>query len=234
MSSISGGGNYMSDGAIMEWLATQQDRLYGDLRDSMSSAEKRAEFTDELNDIKTALHETNRGPSYDFSHVDQQMQAFLEKYGSDPEFTELVEGLKPMIDRVHGDTQARLTNAADVAASQREMDAFVARGGDPNGDSVQRLEPLPDPKGRQVVRPYDLVPKPTLVGTLPQQIYTKDDFETWDATMGGKLDVVGKNDQLTMIHIQQLKATIDQGSQFGSQFIASSDKTSSSIINNIA
>lgn len=234
MTSVSGGGNYVSDGMIMEWLATQQDRLYGDLRDSMSSAEKRAEFTDELNDIKSALHNANKGPSYDFTEVDKQMQAFLEKYGSDPEFEELCEGIKPMIEQVHKDTVDHTNNRNAVNDSQDAMNRFVERGGDPNGPAVQRLEVAWQPGDPPYGRPYDLVDKPTLVQPLSPQMYSQSDLDIWDETIKGKLDVVGKNDQITMIHVQQLKATIDQGSQFGSQFIASSDKTSSSIINNIA
>ena len=37
------GGNYISDGQIMAWLANQQDRIYGDLKESMDLAETRAE-----------------------------------------------------------------------------------------------------------------------------------------------------------------------------------------------
>src|SRR4051794_27447777 len=39
MSAISGGGNYISDGQIMEWLASQQDRIYGDLKESIDLAD---------------------------------------------------------------------------------------------------------------------------------------------------------------------------------------------------
>jgi hypothetical protein len=80
----------------------------------------------------------------------------------------------------------------------------------------------------------DFLIKPKEPEVPPEQKYDDNTLKEWDELIGGKLDVVSKNDQLTMIHIQQLKASIDQGSQFGSQYIASGDKTSSSIINNIA
>ena len=68
----------------------------------------------------------------------------------------------------------------------------------------------------------------------PVRSYSKDTIDKWTKLIGDKVETSGKNDQLTMIHIQELKATLDQGSQLASTFISSGDKTSSSIIGNIA
>jgi hypothetical protein len=212
MASVSGGGNYMSDGAIMEWLATQQDRLYGDLRDSMRTSEARAAFADELTEIKAGLHRANQ--THDFKQVDEQMQQFLETYGSDPAFAETCEGLKEMFGRIHDDTEGRLgkERAAELLKPDGGGDEPVAVG-EANAKRYQGYQ---------------------FALSLSSQGYTDGELQDWDKLIDGKLDVAGKNDQMNMIHIQQLKATIDQGSQFGSQYIASGDKTSSSIINNIA
>jgi hypothetical protein len=70
--------------------------------------------------------------------------------------------------------------------------------------------------------------------TLGPQGYDENTMKDWATQIDGKTDVAGKNDQLTMIHIQELKATLDQGSQLASTFISSGDKTQSAIINNIA
>jgi hypothetical protein len=220
MASISGGGgNYISDGNIMEWLATQQDRIYGDLRDSMQSSEARAQFSNDLNDIKAALHAANDSPNHDFTQVDQKMQAFMQTYDSDPEFAELCSGLEDMVNQVHADTAIQI----EKARKQAEYQAW-ANTAAPQVDNAVALSAY---TGRVEAMRNDLA-------STPPQLYQENTLRAWDELIGGKLDTLGKNDQLTMIHIQQLKATIDQSSQFGSQFIASGDKTSSSIINNIA
>jgi hypothetical protein len=217
MASVSGGANYMSDGAIMAWLETQQDRLYGDLRDSMRSSEARAQFADELNDIKAALHAANSNPEHDFTKVDEQLQAFMQTYAEDPEFAELCGGLQELVNRIHDDTSAQLEHARKQQAYTEVLATAAAQVHDAGSWNV-----------------YHHLRDSLKVDDIPAQTYSDDALKTWDELIGGKLDVANKNDQLTMIHIQQLKATIDQGSQFGSQYIASGDKTSNSIINNIA
>jgi hypothetical protein len=66
----------------------------------------------------------------------------------------------------------------------------------------------------------------------PRHAYTDEGLKRWTDMLDGQIDNSGRNDQLTMISIQELKATIDQGSQLASTLISSSDKTSSSILNN--
>jgi len=230
MSSISGGGNYISDGEIMAWLAQQQDRLYGDLRDSIQVSKARADFTNELNDIKTALHEANK--THDFRAVDQQMQELLHKYEGNPEFADLCEGLHSMTDTIRNDTQLRLDRPGLEARSRQEWSEFIRQGGDINGPNEQQAwvaDPFA-PGGKA----FKTLHKPETLQPLGEQSYSDDQLKVWDELIAGKLDVSGKNDQLTMIHIQQLKATLDQGSQLASQFISSDDKASNSIIHNIA
>src|SRR5258706_9813937 len=107
MSAVSGGGgNYISDGQIMAWLANQQDRIYGDLEKSMDLSDKRAEFTGDLTKIKADLQHANE--HNDFKQVDGELQAFKEKYGSDPDFAKACADLDGMITQIHGDCQARL------------------------------------------------------------------------------------------------------------------------------
>jgi hypothetical protein len=225
MSAVGGGGNYISDGSIMAWLANQQDRIYGDLRESMDLSETRAEFTDELNNIKSHLQEANDSKNHDFSQVDAELQAFIEKYGSDPSFAKLCEGIDDIAARVHGDYEGHKHYAEAHAVYEAKNKAYLEQ---------------------QALIEHDLGAAATLLAngsflTKPEepvdpgvQKYTADQLKSWDELIGGKTDTASKNDQLTMIHIQELKATLDQGSQLASTFISSGDKTSSSIINNIA
>ena len=69
---------------------------------------------------------------------------------------------------------------------------------------------------------------------VPVNGYTDEEIETWTNLIDGKLDSSSKNDQLTMIHIQELRGTLDQSTQLASSLIAGGDKTASAIINNLA
>ena len=221
MSAIGGGGNYISDGDIMAWLALQQNRIYEDLSSSMDLSEQRAHFTDSLNNIKADLEAANK--SGKFGKVDGELQDFMTKCGSDPQFQDLCSGLKDMASQIHSDYQVRADYPGKVVQYRKDEQAY---------DAAQ---------GRQsvgVATPEDLERlargRPQPPTELPAQGYKDDQLQSWESLIDGKSDVLNKNDQLTMIHIQELKATLDQGAQLGSSFISSGDKTSSAIINNIA
>ncbi len=224
MSAVSGGGgNYISDGQIMAWLANQQDRIYGDLRDSMDLSESRAHFADDLNDIKAGLADANR--TYDFGKVDAQLQAFMEKYGSDPDFAQTCEALQGVASQIHTNYEYASKGHAEA------MDKYHQDLRDYSDATTAQATQVAGPHGLHnsaVERAVPQKPADAIVS------YTKEQIDDWSKQIDGKLEVSSKNDQLTMIHIQELKATLDQGAQLGSTFISSGDKTSSSIINNIA
>jgi hypothetical protein len=220
MSAIGGGGNYISDSQIMVWLANQQDRIYGDLGESMDLAETRAEFSDALTDIKAHLDEANR--SKDFGQVDGELQAFMDKYGSDPNFAKTCDSLREVADKIHVDHENAKNYDVDYAKYQNDLTAYLEAQANDAGRMMMGLPRLAD----------DLEePQPPAAVV---KSYKSEDVDTWKQLIDDKLDTSGKNDQLTMIHIQELKATLDQGAQLGSSFISSGDKTTSAIINNIA
>lgn len=224
MSSIGGGGgNYISDGQIMQWLANQQDRIYSDLRDSMDLSEQRADLTNDLNTIKSHLQEANE--SGDFSQVNDELQAFVGNYAADPRFAELCDGIDDIAAKIKGDYEGHMNFSE--AFAQYKVDAKAA--------AEQQIHFLLHPDALQ-----EAVASGTVL-TMPDRPvdpgvphYTENQMKSWDELISGKTDHASKNDQLTMIHIQELKATLDQGSQLASTFISSGDKTSSAIINNIA
>ncbi len=219
---VGGGGNYISDGALLTWLANQQDRIYGDLRESMDIAEKRAEMANDLTDIKMHMEEANK--SQDFGQVDRELQAFVAKYGADPEFAELAAGVGEIANTVHQNWEyAR--QGYDVAKTQYDEDRRTYEA------AVDAAERAATQGGLQDSAIKDRKPEPPPEPTLG---YSDEQLKTWFSAIDGKLDVSSKNDQLTMIHIQELKGTLDQGMQLGSTLIAGSDKTLNAIINNIA
>lgn len=226
MASISGNGNYVSDADIMVWLAQEQDRIYGDLRESMDLARDRASFADALNGVKAALHQANGAEPSNFQEAHAKMQEILENYGSDPDYAELCKDLE----KIAGPLAARVAEEDGHAAAlqkyeqaQKAVQAIKATQESPDYKgpklSISQLE-----QDAEKLRPTPLMNHP----------FSDNDLKTFDDIIGGKLELVNRNDQLAMIHIQQLKSLGDQSTQLGSQFIASTDKTMGSIINNIA
>jgi hypothetical protein len=213
-----GGGNYISDGQIMAWLARQQDRIYDDLRGCIDLSQDRADACEQLNNIKAQLQSANK--SHDFSQVDRDLQAFMAQHQNDPEYATICDDLAKFAEQIHAGYVPHENYAKDMAAYEQAVDTANAQ-----------------------VAPSDLMSLGASFGASielkkpeepPPQVYDKEQIKTWEELIGGKVDRLGKNDQLAMIHIQELKATLDQGSQLASTFISSGDKTTSAIINNIA
>lgn len=229
MSAVSGGGNYISDGQVMAWLAEQQDRIYGELGENMDSADDRADFVEALSKIKGDLHgaKSNEG----LKKVDGELQAFISKYGSDPRFASEMDGLGDIAQRVSADATAAAPPPPPLLPEDKTNPGNVAQNQAP-GVKGGNLQAPPgthyagtDPHG--AIR-WERDTTPKFTG------YSDDELKVWDDLISSKTDHANKNDQLTMIHIQELRSTLDQGSQLASSFISSGDKTSSAIINNIA
>lgn len=240
MSAVSGGGNYISDSQVMEWLAVQQDRIYGELGENMTDADDRKDFVAELGKIKADLHGAKSNDA--IKELDQELQAFMSKYGSDPRFAEEMEGLDGIASRVNADAKAVTVpepeplpdahgsvNAADGTPVTAAADA---KGG--HGAGPPNLTAPPGTHWEENAGPHGEGRFVRDEGPAPFAGYSKDDLDTWDGLISTKTDHASKNDQLTMIHIQELRSTLDQGSQLASSFISSGDKTSSAIIGNIA
>jgi hypothetical protein len=224
MSAVSGGGgNYISDGQIMQWLANQQDRIYSDLRESMDLSEQRADLTNDLNTIKSHLQEAN--DSGDFSKVNDELQAFVDKYGADPRFKDLCEGIDGIATRISNDYEGHKNFPEAHAKFAEAKRAYDQQQAELDGDLVAII--AASARGALLGAPTEPIDP-----GAPH--YSENQLKSWDELISSKTDSASKNDQLTMIHIQELKATLDQGSQLASTFISSGDKTSSAIINNIA
>lgn len=190
-----GGGGYISDGALLAWATQQQNRLYGDLQDTMHQQELQGQMASDLADIKLHLSALHNHPE-ETKNVDAELKAFVANYGSNPQFDEIT-GTVREIDKV-------------VAAQlPQELGAltFFATG----GHTSLAFNTGKTPKA---------LPEATI--------------KEWTDTLDKKLGAAGTNEQLGMIHINEIKSTIDQGTQMTSQLIKSSNDSMSSVIHNIA
>jgi hypothetical protein len=202
------GGNYMSDGAIMAWVAGQQNRLYGDLKTTMAVQEQRAQMTSDLADIKKNLEVANRH-SEQFPEVYKEMQAFVEKYGDEPDFDELVGTVQEIAKKV----EIKLSGNAAPAVAAGNNGSLFTKG------IVVAASPLAKP-GTSVE-----VPKPSAN-------FSDETIKGWMDAIDKKLDASGMNEQLGMIKINEIKSTIDQGTQMASQLIKSGNDSMNLILNN--
>lgn len=196
------GSSYMSDAAILAWVNAQQNRLYDDLKATMSSQEERARMASDLADLKKDFEMATRDTTK-FPAVSAKMEDFIERYGDNPDFAELVE------------TVSEIKTAIDVR---------IAKG------------PLPEHQTTTNRGVSTTATQQSGTSSSPPKYesFSKESIASWLDAIDKKLDASGTNEQLGMIHINEVKSTIDQGTQVASQLIKSSNDSLSAVINNIA
>ncbi len=205
------GGGYMSDGALLAWVTTQQDRLYSDLRETMASQEQRAQMASDLADLKKNLEYATRHTE-NFPALSAEMEAFLDEYGELPEFAELTQ------------TVGEIKGAIDEKIAAGPLPKPGTHTAPAGGGSGGRGGAGNDPEERATVP----------AGPLRYQGIEEETSRGWLDALDKKLDAAGTNEQLCMISINEVKSTIDQGTQLASQLIKSSNDALTSVINNIA
>lgn len=86
-------GNYMSDAAILAWVAHQQDMQYGQLEGLMDFETTRGEMLQDLAKLKSELRESGKKTD-NIAQFDSDIQSFLKKYGEVYEFEDIVGVVK--------------------------------------------------------------------------------------------------------------------------------------------
>lgn len=207
--------SYLSDSAILAWVTEQQQRLYGDLHGAMDFVELRAGMAADAADIKQLMAEASDPTK--LRELQQQLHAFAEKYGSFPEFAEVMETIGPITEQVN----AKVAEYDDYDAKYAEYErggaasesGNVEAGGQRDGDYPADHAPAP----------------PENVAAL-----AKDALDDLAATLDSKIDGSNNNEQIGMIHINEIKSNIDQSTQLASQLIKTSNDASAVVINNLA
>jgi len=100
MSAVDGGGNnYMSDSAILAWVTVQQSQQYGRLEDAMDSEKLRGDMASDAAKLKLDMQKATKDPSV-YPELNKEIEAFNDKYGSVPEFDDVVSLVNQFADKV--------------------------------------------------------------------------------------------------------------------------------------
>jgi hypothetical protein len=200
------GGGFQGGNALLAFAAIQQGRMNEEMTESMRLADLRSQMAGDLADIKAHLEQANRDPK-SFPDVAKELQAFMSKYGNEPELGDVTSTIGPIATEVQNHCEeVQKWNDAVVAKYEDDVESWKKTGGAP---------PVPLPF--QTIAAYD------------DKI-----IQSWLENITKKLDAAGTNDQLAMIHIKQLNDNINNSSSMVSGIIESRNNATSSIINNIA
>lgn len=211
--------NYMSDASIMVWVAQQHERLYGDLQEAMSFAELRAQMASDAADLKQMLKDAAGDPTK-LVALGDALEKFKADYGNIAEFGEVME----TVNMISG-------NVAAQVQQQRTREAWEKMTPELGTLTPEEAQPV-GPRGGPNAVDYsqiDLSEEPAVATALAQ-----DTVDDWNKTLSDKIDASNQNEQVAMIHIGEIKSTIDQASNLASQVIKSGNDASSFIINNLA
>lgn len=204
--SINATSNYMSNADIMAWMETKTEGLYSKMRASMDTSNDRADAEDALTDINAKIDQAERS-GQDPIEAYTAINDAIKKYGG--EFPEVTEVLQPMATAL----KARYDAVADAAVN-RPLKAPTTVTTGKNGQtsaSVNQWHP----------------PAPTSVKI------EKEEGDAWIKNIQGKLDVLGKQDQLGLIHIQDLNSQLNRAQDTASALMASAAKSADTIVSHI-
>lgn len=202
------GGGFQGGNALLAFAAIQQGRMNEEMTESMRVADLRSQMAGDLADIKAHLEQANQDPK-SFPDVDKELQAFMSKYGSEPELQDITSTVGGIADEVH-------KHVSDVQTSNAGSLSLYAMN-HARWEQTGKVGAEPQP--------------PTL---LTVASYEDKVIQTWLDNITEKLDAAGTNDQLAMIHIKQLNDNINNSSGMVSGIIESRQNSTASIINNIA
>jgi hypothetical protein len=206
--SVAGTGGFTGADALLALATLQQSNWNEQMSDEMRVAKLQSDMASDLSSIKSHLERANQNATR-FPALDEELQAFMEKYGDVPELqevthavgeiaTDLHDKLKPIYEQIDANKQDYADRLATWQASGSQ--------GDP---PTQATDPV-------------------------MEEYQQRQVDNWLDMLTNKLDASSTNDQLRMIHIKQLNDNINNNSSMVSGIIESRNNATSSIINNLA
>jgi len=122
--SAAGNSNFISNEAIMEWMQTKTDGIYGHMRESMDTSNTRAGAEDALNTVKAKLVDaaTRKLPIDDALAL---VNDTLKKYGD--EFPEVKDALQSIADDLNPKQAAHLARPDDVTSKSTDAHGRIIK-----------------------------------------------------------------------------------------------------------
>jgi len=214
--------HYMSNASIMEWMELKTERLYEQMGAAMDQSDSRVGAEDALNDIKAKIEDL-KASGGDAAPLRAEIKEVIAKYGA--EFPEVREGLQPIADELE-------KRAADIqlhahTPSTAPNANIVGGGRTVNNPTPAKVEPAE--KGERVASKQS----DEKVAELPHLKISSEDAERWTNQIKDKVDTLGKQDQLGMVHLQDLNGQLSRTKDVASALMASADKAADNIVSHI-
>jgi len=188
----------------------------------MDQSNNRVAAEDALNDVKAKL-ENLKASGADAAPLRQELEATIAKYGA--EFPEVGVVLQPIADELRKRSEAN--RPKNISEQQPPTHSSV--GGRTNNNATPKPT---QPKGEKVEKLPDEMPP--LNAQLAQVKIDGEDVKRWSEAISDKIDTLGKQDSLGMIHLQDFSAQINRAKDTASALMASADKAADNIVAHIA
>jgi hypothetical protein len=216
MSSV---GGFVGADALLALATLQQSNWNEQMSTEMRLAQLQSDMASDLASIKSHLETANQNPAR-FPALDEEIDAFIQKYGNVPELEGVVSVVRE-IDGALGRQLAALPANQTVVAQPHAQYLAAGRGYvaglHPGSSGQSSVESTSQPSGGGSVEKFE-----------------QRQVDNWLERLTESLDACSINDQLRMIHIKQLNDNINNNSGMVSGIIESRNNATSSIINNLA
>lgn len=221
------GTNYLSNETLMAWMETKTDDLYGKMREAMGESNSRVKAEDALNSMKAKIDEL-KASGADAGPLKQELDETIKQY--EAEFPEVREALEPISNELGKRMEAAALKPVQTNAPPPNPTGRAYQAAAPTKSTANQTNPNSNQNETVAKKAGD----PPLKAELPHVKIEKDDAERWAKAIADKVDVLGKQDSLGMIHLQDLNAQVNRAKDMASALMASADKAADNIVGHIS
>jgi hypothetical protein len=193
----------------MEWMELKTEILYTKMRDAMDTSNNRVAAEDALNDIKGKMDDLAASGA-DAHELHQMVNDTIAQYGED--FPEVGKVLQPIADEL-SDREKPVPGVQQQTPSNNLPGVRSGNVTGNSGGSAPKPAPLTAPRSVKI---------------------SSDDAKRWTQQISDKVDTLGKQDQLGMIHLQDFNAQLNRTKDMASALMASADKAADNIVAHIS
>lgn len=231
--SLSLPGGFTGGDALLAFAAVQQGRWNEQMSDAMALADLRSQMAQDITDIKTHLQSAHENPQQ-FPELNQELQAFMAKYGHIPELQQATAAVGEIADNLQAKMgQAFAATHAPAPSAAQSYNANTAAA--PTGGGFQISGGSHPSSPSHPTAAASQVSQAPTVGLFNMPVtYSDEQIQGWLDQLTGTLDACGTSDELNMIYIKQLNDRVNNSSGMVSGIIESRANATASIINHIA